>query len=801
MAKTSHDARSQLLLPFSAVRNSNFLSHHWLDNRLPLEPDWDEFKNAATTVCGEIIEIWKRERTLVEKYGDEAGLEEAFIQPILRALGWELKYQAFLYGREPDYALFTDAKDRQNAINAGRKNDKFWEYPKLLADAKAWHINLDRPIRRGKAKEYPPEQIEWYLQRSHLDYAILTNGKLWRLVPRDPGPGNPRFQTYFEVDLPQLIDPLLELPQFTLEGEEFAEFLRFYFLFRPMAFVSANERAPLIDRAIAGSSAYRLGVSEDLKDQVFEALRLAVEGFFFDKNNQLSSDEDLSECRNEGLVFLYRILFIMFAEDRALLPVGINTTYTNNHSLRRYREEIAGRLDNVELGKEDDYDRSSYAIWGDLFDLFDLVDTGRKRYDVGEFNGGLFNPERTAFFGSCKINDWYIARIIDCLSRAPGQSDEIDNVFAVDYRDLSIKHLGSVYEGLIELVPKCADEIMVVYKSERAGKRTEVICPKSQPAPKGFTPTEICYQAGSIYLETDKGERRNFGSYYTPDNVVDHIVQNTLGPLCTEIDRSLNEEISAAEEELNSCGDENRQQLEKKLICLQGNFDERVLDIRVLDPAMGSGHFLVRACEYLAEEIATNPHTEDPEADQLFGDESVLNYWKRRVVEACIYGVDLNPMAVELAKVALWLATIEAGPPLSFLNHHLRFGNSLMGGRVKALGVLPDSPEIFKNSYEQQIIESLPAILAPFAEIEKEPSKSASDVKQKEQLLSQRFELAITDLRHVANAWFGCLIEDDRVEFTHSDYEELVGGISKGSVKRFEAKINEINEVLEKSEH
>ncbi len=86
-----------------------------------------------------------------------------------------------------------------------RRHEDFWAHAALVADAKAWHVNLDRPTRVGARREYPPEQIEWYLDRSRLDYRILTNGRLWRLVPRVRGTNKPRFQTYLEVDLLHLL--------------------------------------------------------------------------------------------------------------------------------------------------------------------------------------------------------------------------------------------------------------------------------------------------------------------------------------------------------------------------------------------------------------------------------------------------------------------------------------------------------------------------------------------------------------------------------------------------------------------
>ena len=131
---------------------------------------------------------------------------------------------------------------------------------------------------------------------------------------------------------------------------------------------------------------------------------------------------------------------------------------------------------------------------------------------------------------------------------------------------------------------------------------------------------------------------------------------------------------------------------------------------------MGSGHFLLRACQFLAEDIATHPYSGEPATDGR-PDESAVTYWKRRVVECCLYGVDLNPMAVELAELALWLETVAVGRPLTFLAHHVRPGNSLIGARIGELGVLPGEIELRGNELKRQLEEKLPLLLEPLAAI------------------------------------------------------------------------------------
>ena len=354
-------------LPLSPVRNSDFLSSHWLEHRLPLEPEWAEQIQAAKVALERVLSLWSKERNRVERYGDEAGLEEKFIQPVFKALGWHLKYQTYLNRREPDYALFLTDNDLTAAVNAGRTSPGFWEHAVAVADAKAWHVSLDRPTRVGGTREYPPEQIEWYLNHSLRNFGILTNGRLWRLVPRVLGPAKSRFQTYLEVDLQALLEnasPAGGQLDLGLNGPEFNDFFRFYLLFGTVGFASTADRKPLIQRAVDGSSEYSIGVGEELRDRVFEALRLCVEGFLGHRENGLDPQKDLRACQEHSLIFLYRLLFIMYAEDRGLLPYRRNQTYTNNRSLARHRDDVATRLDQVRHGLlSTDYPREETALW------------------------------------------------------------------------------------------------------------------------------------------------------------------------------------------------------------------------------------------------------------------------------------------------------------------------------------------------------------------------------------------------------------------------------------------------------
>jgi hypothetical protein len=343
------------------------------------------------------------------------------------------------------------------------------------------------------------------------------------------------------------------------------DFLMFYLFFSPVGFLAPEVGKSLIERAIEGSNEYRLGVGEGLKDRVFEALRICTEGFLSHRPNNLNSETDLWLCKEQSLILLYRLLFIMYAEDRELLPYRSNRTYRENRSLARLRDLVAARLASVERGRNSEIDPNTQCLWDDLGLLFDLIDHGGKRYAVPAYNGGLFDPEENAFLKDKVLPDKYLALVIDQLGRAPDAEHPDAGLFRVDYRDLSIQHLGHVYEGLLELQPRWATEPMAVIRKKNHQRAQEKVIPCSQTIPSGFEYAGIRYETGDVFLVTDKGERRATGSYYTPDNIVDHIISQTLRPLCNEISKSLATEIKETQAKFKHARSLNRELLGETL--------------------------------------------------------------------------------------------------------------------------------------------------------------------------------------------------------------------------------------------
>jgi len=567
--------RATSLTPPSPFKNSELFSTHWLTHRLQSEPEWQELRAGADSALSSIAKLWKAQATRVQHYGSEQALEAAFIQPVLKILGWELIYQPHLRGRRPDYALFQSEESLQLAVDAGRTNPDFWKYPVAVADSKDWNISLDRPTIVNQQREYPPEQIEWYLDRSQLNYALLTNGKTWRLIPREH-PGQPRFQTYFQCDLVALLEERLSRQPTLLQVDDSVDdFLRFFLFFSPSALVSQYKRVPLVERARAGSTEYRIGVGDSLRNRVFQALELCIEGFLSHKDNQLIPKTHIELCREQSLILLYRLLFILYAEDRGLLPYKINHTYTENRSLGRLRDLVAKRLDRIGERRDPDFSKTKSELWTDLQSLFEGIDTGLGRYGIPAYNGGLFDPNVHPFLRQKVLPDFYLARVIDHLGRAPDPSHPQAGLSRVDYRDLAIQHLGNIYEGLLERKPLIAEQVMIEVRATRGDHRVNLIA-ENAPPEKGMETTGRRIPKGSVYLEVDRSERRSTGSYYTPNDIVDFIVEKTIGPLCDEFDVHLRKESETTQEHSHSAHATEPHGINQRSHSLEVSYDDLI---------------------------------------------------------------------------------------------------------------------------------------------------------------------------------------------------------------------------------
>ncbi|MAM55911.1 MAG: restriction endonuclease, partial [Salinicola sp.] len=366
------------------------------------------------------------------------------------------------------------------------------------------------------------------------------------------------------------------------------------------------------------------------------------------------ADTDLDEIRNATLILLYRLLFILYAEDRGLLPVK-DKRY-DDYALREARKDVGKRMD-----AGDTFSGVATPIWDRFSSLATMIDKGDPSVGLPPYNGGLFSAVQTPLLNDIRLPDSVMAEALDILSYE--QRDGLRRY--INYRDLSVQQLGSIYERLLE------------FEMKRVDGEFEVL-------PNIFA-------------------RKDSGSYYTPDELVLLIIDETLAPL-------IDDAYSAFGSAIASLGKHDSEA--SMLRVLEGADPAKAITrLRVCDPAMGSGHFLVslvdrmtnQALEAMARavEIAAEAGIDDyqsPIAREIESIRSTIWHnaqeqdWaiaeeqlddpqlvKRMVLKRCVHGVDKNPMAVELAKVALWLHTFTVGAPLSFIDHHLHCGDSLFG--------------------------------------------------------------------------------------------------------------------------
>ena len=697
-------------------RNQRLFSDYFLDHILPEEDpwrhEWQQLQGEALVV---MTQLQQRYATFVPST-NEAQTEDDWIKPVLLSLEHIFEVQASLKtgegAKRPDYFFY-----REEAARLANKNKLLTDEILLhgafaVGDAKSWNLPLDRTLvssSKGSdpfTNKNPSYQIFFYMLHSGLPWGILTNGRHWRLYNKQTAH---KLDVFYEVDLPAM-----------LEANDIESFLYFYAFFRRRAF----EPGPLaLEQILTASTEYALGISESLRQQVYDALRYVALGFLDYSDNKLApTSETYKQIYDNSLILLYRLLFILYAEARDLLPLQESRAYYRKYSLHAIKNDVATDL------REELVLTNTSIYWTRLKDLFKAINLGNSPLGVTTFDGGLFDPKRHDFLEQYITGDLNLCRAIDNLARV--------NFQFVDYRDLAERHLGTIYEGLLEYTLQVATEPMVELRS------SSKIVPAQGIPQKDIAAT---FRAGETYLVTDRGERKLTGSYYTPDYIVKYMVDEALRPV---LDTAVQDAQTDAER------------------------IQAVLSVNVLDPSMGSGHFPVEVTEYIARylvELGVQPEEtgEVVEAD--------LAYWKRRVAQQCIYGVDLNPLAVELAKLSLWLSTAAKDRPLSFLDHHLRPGNALIGSWLEEItaGQHPGAKQVQKRAKQAEeaaqeagqlsmlddvdFRQSMSEALDSIATIEHSPGVTIEDIKAQESAyeeLRQQFSEKYLYLAHLGAAMY-----------------------------------------------
>ncbi|MEU4828584.1 hypothetical protein AB0H37_42610 [Actinomadura sp. NPDC023710] len=497
---------------------------------------------------------------------------------------------------------------------------------------------FDRPGARFGLQS-PVAHARWLAERENIRWVIVLRGSQIRIHPAEPDIGVGRkspSETYAELDL-ALLSP------------EDAGYLQLFFS------PAALQPGGTIDQILSASANFAADLGTRLRERIYRdvvpGLAVAIAG-----RMGATSEDELEEAYHRTLLILFRLLFLAYAEDRDLLPYGRNPRYSR-HAVKTLAQEFAAEPDPR-------FDPAATSLWDDILTVWRAVDEGNRGWDVPAYNGGLFshdpqrNPSGAALTG-LRLTD---AEFGPALRALLVDSGEDGTQGPVDFRSLSVREFGTIYEGLLESSLSLAPTALTI---DAKGKYL--------PAGDGDT---VEVSAGQVYPHNKSGLRKSTGSYFTKPFAVDHLLDHALEPaLADHLDR-----VRA----LLDAGDE-------------AAAADAFFDFRVADLSMGSGHFLVAAIDRIAIRftsfVAEHPipavHDEltrlGNAARDALGDQAgnVEIEWstllRRQVARRCIYGLDLNLMAVELARLAVWIHTFVPGLPMSSLDHGLVRGNSLTG--------------------------------------------------------------------------------------------------------------------------
>jgi hypothetical protein len=491
-------------------------------------------------------------------------------------------------------------------------------------------------------------------RRNNVRWLVVARGPQLRLYPTAPDVGVGRrgaTQTYFGLDLALLDDGHAGYLELAFSGRALAP-------------------GGSVDEMLDASRDYAVSLGERLRERIYEEVvdRLSVA-----IAEAIAREAPLDEARlalayRLTLRILFRLLFQAYAEDTRLLPLHRNERYTRA-SLKELARDLADHPDRP-------HDPRSTSLWDGLQQVWRVIDSGDAAWGVPAYDGGLFGsapdlyPDGAAIARLVLHNDAVGPALAGLLVDETVDGDR----GAVDFRSLDVRDFGTIYEGLLESGLSLATEDLTVDASGAW-----------RPTHPGEAAAAL---AGSPYFHTKSGERKATGSYFTKPFAVEHLLDRALDPaLDVHLDRVA---------ELVDRGD-------------QVGAARLFFDFRVADLAMGSGHFLVAAISHIEAKfgafLETHPipgverelldlrdaavgalggvGVEEPELDRsaLLG---------RQVARRCVYGIDINAIAVELARLAIWVRTFVPGLPMSSLDHQLVGGNSLTGiGTIgEAIGAL-----------------------------------------------------------------------------------------------------------------
>ena len=622
--------------------------------------------------------------------------------------------------------------------------------PLLLIQTYASDVDLEGSFQLDGWSASPAERMVQLCRMTGCRIGLITNGERWMLVDAPVGAVTTFASWYARIWSQEPI---------TLQAFVHLLSIRRFFFDR-------SEQLPaLFDRSLK----YQDEVTEALGEQVRRAVEVLIQSLDKadqDRNRELLCDVEPAELYEAGLTVMMRLVFLLSAEERGLLLMG-DERYEANYAASTLRMQLRAESEEILERRWD--------AWSRLLAIFRAVFGGieHENLRMPALGGSLFDPDRFPFLeGRAKGSSWRadtakplpidnrtVLLLLDAIQQFHGRT--------LSYRALDVEQIGYVYEGLLERTVKRTSEVTLELDATKSAKKPWVTLGELESARlDGNTQLAALLQDRSgcsasrirndlakdvddtaadrlltacqadtelrnrikpyahllrtdpwgyplvypkdAFIVTTGSDRRETGAHYTPKSLTEAIVTETLTPVAY---------VGPAE------GKPRDEWVLKS--------PAELLDLKICDPAMGSGAFLVQACRWLSDRLVEawsqseaigkfvtvdgEVSSEVTDGEPLPRDAEARTVIARRLVaERCLYGVDLNPLAVELAKLSIWLVTLAKGRPFGFLDHNLRCGDSLLGiHRLDQLTELSMTPggkgqqRLFGKNIEKSVTEAI----------------------------------------------------------------------------------------------
>nr|WP_233703096.1 N-6 DNA methylase [Helicobacter felis] len=551
------------------------------------------------------------------KESNEHQFEDDFIAKVLEILGWE-------YLRQEEKILQGKLEKPDFLLFASPElKQKYQALDKAERYASNAFFSVvceskaySLEVDNKKITHNPHYQLLGYLNALRHNYGFLTNGRVWRFYDASKPTYN---KVFFEVNL-----------EFILQTQDLEHFLYFYHLFNASNFIDCK-----ITHTLHANEQHKNAIETDLQSLIY-----GTDGYDFSLFEDIGAalyarhpDTPLDQIYQNTLYFLFRLLFIAYFEDKFEDLLKKHSGFGKHLSIHNILEWL------------EDNPNTYYGI-ARLEQLFAIYNEGNENCDMPLFNGGLFESSKSALFKKGRIiSDKLLKKILTHLFYYEDSKR--------GYATLNLVHLGSIYEGLMSYFFALADEELHYCTTPKGEGYYDAYDYKQKHKNKEKIQSLKTYTKGQLYLKNTSNSRKSSGSFYTNEQITKTLVEHALAHLD----------------------------------------NDNVLSFRILDNACGSGAFLIEALHQVSQKALKHnyPALQAPfEQEKALIEQQAQSYitgyqvdeadvLKRLLLKKLIFGIDINPFSIELAKLSLWIDSFIFGTPLSFLEHHIKCGNALIG--------------------------------------------------------------------------------------------------------------------------